>query len=370
MKTTAFYIIFCLMFSPFICIAQKNDSIENTRITKTCSNEYIWNEFISNEKGKHDELRKDIITWSIAVAVGLLTFIAIFASLAPHSVLRKVKKDIDATEKHCKELLSGIEGKINQLEENKLKQFENKLKRFEERVDERMTDLLQPFEREFLSDSKSIVENGNDEQKRNVFLKLLKLYEDSQDSELVLSKLNELSNKSYDVNEMFTIYFYMGYIYNDEKLNEEKIDYVKAKECFEKCLNLDIKREQRYIYLVLNDLGFVEMQLAENLESKEAKKEKYKYSKKLLDESIVILHKQKIRWSNPYKNKGYCLGKLAMFETNYSEQVKLFMQAFAMYQIAFTENTCVDKVVEKLYETIEDFANCVGTKKTIRRSKT
>jgi tetratricopeptide (TPR) repeat protein len=178
------------------------------------------------------------------------------------------------------------------------------------------------------------------------------------DHKEALEGLRKLEKDVNYVNKSFEIYFYMGYIYGDEKGN--LTDYEKAKKCFTECLRIDSDavssggEENIKTLTIYNDMGYMIMSEAEKVTDIKKQERLYMESINYFDKSIECLKRQKIEWANPYKNKGYCLGKFAALKSG-QEQMKLFIQAFVMYQIAFALNDNFEIVKERFDKTIEDF---------------
>jgi tetratricopeptide (TPR) repeat protein len=146
----------------------------------------------------------------------------------------------------------------------------------------------------------------------------------------------------------------MGYIYGDDSDNSDaKIrDYQKAEDCYEECLKIDKKNKN--IFIIHNDLGYLKMLRAQKVKDVKEKERLYNISMTFFENSIECIKEQNIKWPNPYKNKGYCLGKLAALKSG-QEQLELYIRASVMYQRAFALNKN-PKMVEKSFDkTLKDF---------------
>jgi tetratricopeptide (TPR) repeat protein len=256
-----------------------------------------------------------------------------------------------------------IKGKI----ESKMEILSKRVNDLEENS-RRIEDAFSATEKMFYLEENVVIGEEKDKERR-IFFRLFEDYKQRKNSFRILKKLKELIEDKKFKNK-HRAYYYIGYIYGDKERNRESFNLLKAKEYYKKSLeeldeleyksddDIESKRKE-FKCIVLNDLAYTEMELAKK-ENTEERIKFYERAEELLEETIKILGDRHLKWANPYKNKGYCLGKMAILEKN--KQTKLFIEALSMYQIAFSlyaNATNKDDLHKSYNETMSDFVEWI-----------
>jgi len=393
MKTREKILIYCCVICCVICCVasivlahyhytKQVNSNTHAQVADSCSYKHFVdnsNEVIIQERKNHLELREHIVSWSLTISASVITMLVIMFSITIYnhrkeldSFEKEARKELDSFEKEAKKKIEQIINDLTEVKEKNKKDIEQKTDALDKKISEIdkeiPKDMLSPFQKVMLSANVSEKDFESSDME-DAFAKLAFLYAKEYHKE-ALNGLCELEKDVNYVNKSFEIHYYKGYIYGDE--NGQLKDYKKSKECYKECLRIDSDvvssggKENINTLTIYNDMGHMIMSEAEKEKSKKNKEKMYSESINYFDKSIERLKRQKIKWSNPYKNKGYCLGKIAALKSG-QEQMQLYIQAFVMYQIAFALNDNFEIVKDSFDKTIEVFLNtynlCLNTSK-------
>jgi tetratricopeptide (TPR) repeat protein len=317
-----------------------------------------WKTFISEEKEKNDTMRQSIIGWSIAIAAILVAFFPLVFFLIIRKDLKKSEELREWLTKKAKRLTKKIDMQEERIAEQTKTLNENALK---------INYMLPTLELIIYSDDEFV--NDGDKQD-DIFSMLVKDYKQGKDNSKTIERLKELAEDIKYKNKRYKIYFCIAYIHNDEILNKDHINLEEAEKYYElslkelNSLEIDSRKKEEFKCMVLNDWAYTEIQISKG-KNKQGKMEFYKKAGELLDKAIDILRHQSLKWANPYKNKGYYFGKLAVLEKDTNKQVELFIDAMSMYHMAFSLNVMdsdkkfEDTLYKSFNETKKEFVECL-----------
>lgn len=325
MKTNKnYYLITIFLLSLAVGVLLGRTLINNndTRASQLPNNEeYKLERLIAEETQKHDDLRESILAWALAVVGVIIVIPGVLLSYQVHQEIKEFRTKSE-------DMLAGISKAKDEI----FSEFREKTEAFSIRIGN-IEPELKKWELSLDSTQISFLQDRNIEGDPT-FSKLLNYYRMSRDSISVIKALEELLNDPAKISQRHQIYHYLGYIYNDEELLSS-LNYTQAKKYFDLYLEIDPRYETNSIYLVLNDLAWAEMKLAENETDVTHKKELLNNAETHLKDSIKIATERNIRWPNSYKNMGYLLGKMAMSD-NETERSVSFIRSLGMYLTAFS----------------------------------
>jgi len=355
-----------------------------------------FREFMDKARHENYSLRETLMNWSLAI-LGVLTMVALATVYFSRKEIEIMEEEFNTLGKEHKSKFEEKE-KVLQDIANKYEEKEKGIQETINKYELFMKNAMGPLY-SFTEDEITAFKERNDlyiilkaETNNNkcehspcrtcgVFSEIINKYHEARNDatnaakgiESVIKILESMISDEKYKKCAFKINHFLGYIYNDdsdaEKYGKEQLKnkYKKAIHYYNECLKIDKTFEERYLFVVYNDLGYAEMQLASFETSIQAKKDGYKNAMGRFIESISLLKRENLKWAYTYKNIGKCLGKMALLESNNEDKEKLFLEAETWYHMAYSLFIFPDQfdlINKSFIETKRDYNNFIRNKKS------